>query len=101
MTATSQVLIGHLGQLASSKTSLEPNESRPKPTVNVRDLSIHQLADENVRARRDELNESKDPSTMQMRPPATVNRFACDKVGQVWHRPASRLKHNTVSPDEC
>jgi len=79
------VFIRNLGQLAAGESRLEPGEGGPDPAVDVRDFSINQLADEDFLTGANGLNDAEDKSALRVRPPTTMNPFACNKVGKIWH----------------
>src|SRR4029079_14561052 len=99
--AGSRVLVPDLGQLLPLEPRRESDQRRPQPLVDIRDLSIDQLANQYLVALTDCLRDTKDLVTLRVAPPTTANRAACDRLGKTRHGSSGSLQHDPVSLDEC
>lgn len=96
MSATPRVFVPNLGQLLLLKTGRQLDQRRPQPAVDVRDLAVHELADQDLLALTERLCHTKDFVALRVAPPATSDRAACNGFSEAWNWPARGLKHYSM-----
>lgn len=101
MRAGRGVLVPDLGQTLFREPRSKLHERWPQPPVDVRHLSVDQLADQYVRALTDGLDHTEDLVTLRMAPPATSDWAARDRLRKARDRPSRSLKYHSVALDEC
>lgn len=76
------------------------NQRCPVPTMDIRDLTIDQAADENVVRIADCAGESEDLTAAGMGPPTPAKGLTHDRLDEGGHRPGRRLEDDAVLAHE-
>ena len=94
------VLLKDLSELFGCEALREPNERRPKPSVNQRDLAIDEPTYENLVGVDDSPKDRIDVVTLWMCPPAPLDGFANDSFCKARHSSFGRNEDDAMLPDE-
>jgi len=95
------VLLSNLRELLGREAFRQPDQYRPQPSMNQRDLAIDEPANENVLGFADRGENGEDPATLPMRPPAALDRFTHDRFCEPGSISLRRSQHDAVFPHEC
>ena len=77
-----RVLLSNLSKLLGREALGEPNQRRPEPAMNQGDLAIDEPADKDLLGFGDGCKDCVDVMTLRVRPPAAVDGFADDGLGE-------------------
>jgi hypothetical protein len=89
-----------LSEVAARESLGNANHSRPKPAVNVGDLAVDEAADQDLVGIADCPREGEDLLASWVRPPAPVDRFAGEGVGEGGHQASTGFEHDAMLSDE-
>lgn len=94
------VLVSNLSELFAREASAEPNERRPKPPMNQRDLAADKSAHENLIRTGNRPEDRIDVMTLWMGPPAALDVFADDSFRETRGGTFGRSQDDAVFSDE-
>lgn len=98
--ARSRVLFMHLRNSVGRKSLRHSNQRRPEPAVNEGHLAIHETANEHIVRIGHRLEDGEYVVAPGMRPPAALDGFPGDRLGQPRNRALGRYEDDAVLLDE-
>jgi hypothetical protein len=78
----------------------EPHECWPESPMHIRDLPVHQAADEHVRRMSQEASQREDLVAHRVTPPVSANALARYGVGECRDRSVRRLENDPMPLDK-
>jgi hypothetical protein len=85
-----------LGESILLQFAGEPDECWPEPPMHIRDLPVHQPADEHVRRISQEASQREDLVAHRVTPPVSANALADHGVGECRDRSVRRLENDPM-----